>query len=513
VPSSTLPAGGPETPPETAPGTLLAGKYRVERTLGIGGMGVVVEATHEVLHEKVAVKFLLSELASNPQLTARFLREAQAAVRIKSPHVARVIDVGTLESGSPYMVMEYLEGRDLGAILAAEGPLSPRAAVTFVLQACEAIASAHGAGVVHRDLKPPNLFVTSAADGTPTLKVLDFGISKLTEPGASGSLTQTQVAMGSPFYMSPEQIRSTREVDGRTDIWALGVVLYELLTGAVPFESDSMPALCALVLESEPTALSRHRPDVPPALEAVVAKCLAKDVTKRYQNVAELALALAPFAGTFGRQSAGRSARIVGIEVPVDARESTAPGLLDAPPSRAPKSQGKTSTPEAFASTAVGPVSEGVPSLREGPASRAAERTGTSFGTTQPPTPTAADAPPAKRPTAWILVGAAALLGVGGLLAFGGGEAPPPAPAAVLESVPPKGVPAKTEPAATPPPQVAPEAPPPATSASVAPAASASAAPGASAKAPASGAKAAASAKPAAAKPAEAKPNLYDDRR
>lgn len=510
--SSTLPEGGPATPPETAPGTLLAGKYRVERTLGIGGMGVVVEATHEVLHEKVAVKFLLSELASNPQLTARFLREAQAAVRIKSPHVARVIDVGTLESGSPYMVMEYLEGRDLGAILASEGPLTPRAAATFVLQACEAIASAHQAGVVHRDLKPPNLFVTSAADGSPTLKVLDFGISKLTEGGTSGSLTQTQVAMGSPFYMSPEQIRSTREVDGRTDIWALGVVLYELLTGAVPFESDSMPALCALVLESEPTPLSQHRPDVPAALEAVVAKCLAKDVTKRYQNVAELALALAPFAGTFGKQSAGRSARIVGIEVPADARESTAPGLHEPPPSRAPKSQGKTSTPEAFASTAVGPTSETRPSPSTTTPSAVAARTGTSFGTTQAPTPASSETPRSSRTLLWLGVGAAALLGVGALLAMGGGETPSPAPAAA-PSAPVAAATATQEAAVTPPPPVVPEAATAAASASAAPATSASAPPLAPAKPTSSAGKAAPSAKPSAAKPAETKPNLYEDRR
>src|ERR1041384_7316482 len=205
-------------------GAVLAGRYRIERVLGQGGMGVVVQATHLQLHQSVAMKFLLPEVLANHQVVQRFLREAQAAVRLRSEHVARVIDVGSLETGAPYMVLEYLDGADLSTF--PRGQLSVGAIIDLVLQACEALAEAHSLGIVHRDIKPANFFITRATGGTPLLKLLDFGISKT--PATGGQLTATQTVMGTPAYMSPEQMRSSRNVDHRSDIWSLGVVLYEI---------------------------------------------------------------------------------------------------------------------------------------------------------------------------------------------------------------------------------------------------------------------------------------------
>jgi eukaryotic-like serine/threonine-protein kinase len=202
-------------------GDVLAGKYRVDRVLGAGGMGAVVAAYHMQLETKVALKFLLPAMLANEDAVTRFAREARAAVKITNEHVARVLDVGTLESGAPYIVMEYLDGTDLAGWLRQRGPLPIEEAIDFVLQAGEALAEAHALGIVHRDLKPANLFYIRSADGRPTIKVLDFGISKVTNLSASASnlvRTQTATLMGSPFYMSPEQMEATHAVDARTDI-------------------------------------------------------------------------------------------------------------------------------------------------------------------------------------------------------------------------------------------------------------------------------------------------------
>jgi tRNA A-37 threonylcarbamoyl transferase component Bud32 len=290
-----------------SPGELLAGKYVVDRILGEGGMGIVVSATHQQLGQRVAVKFLLPAYCENPEAVARFLREAQAAVRIQSEHVARVIDVGTLESGAPYMVMEYLSGRDLASELTTRGPLPIEEAVGHVLQACEAIAEAHAHGIVHRDLKPANLFLARRADGSPLVKVLDFGISKSAAGvGAPMNLTSTQSVMGSPLYMSPEQLKSTKNVDHRTDIWALGVILYELVTGVTPFRAETVSALIATVVSEQPPALRTLRPEAPPELEAILSRCLEKDPARRVPHVGTLALALEPLAPGQGAISVPR---------------------------------------------------------------------------------------------------------------------------------------------------------------------------------------------------------------
>jgi len=295
-------------------GEVLAGKYRIERVIGEGGMGVVVAAHHLMFDERVAIKFLLPEGLRNAEAVARFEREARAAVKIKNEHVARMIDVGRLETGAPYIVMEYLEGSDLAGMLRTRGALPIEDAVEFVLQASEAIAEAHALGIVHRDLKPANLFVVRRADALLSVKVLDFGISKFTGKGTSDrnmGMTKTSAVMGSPLYMSPEQMESSRDVDARTDIWALGVILYELITGQVPFLAESMPELILKIISAQPAPLLNRRPDAPPGLEAVILRCLTKDRSKRYSNVAELAVALVEFGPKRSRTSAERISRTV----------------------------------------------------------------------------------------------------------------------------------------------------------------------------------------------------------
>jgi tRNA A-37 threonylcarbamoyl transferase component Bud32 len=294
-------------------GEVLAGKYRIDKVLGAGGMGVVVAAHHVQLDERVALKFLLPEALQNADAVARFVREARAAVKIKNEHVATVKDVGTLENGAPYMVMEYLEGGDLAAWLKQRGALPVDQAVEFILQACVAVADAHALGIVHRDLKPANLFCVRRSDGQLTIKVLDFGISKVTDLTGTGpavAMTHTRAFMGSPLYMSPEQMQSARAVDARSDIWALGVVLFELLAGRAPFLSESIMELGAMIAKEAPPSLRSFRPDAPADLEAIVLRCLEKDPARRFANVGELAIALLPFGP---RRAKGFVERISGI--------------------------------------------------------------------------------------------------------------------------------------------------------------------------------------------------------
>jgi serine/threonine protein kinase len=277
-------------------------------------MGVVVAAHHIHLDEKVAIKFLLPDALNNPEAVARFAREARAAVKIKSDHVARIIDVGTLDTGAPYIVMEYLEGGDLSAWITQRGALPIEQAVEFILQASEALADAHGLGIVHRDLKPANLFCIRRNDGLLSVKVLDFGISKLTTLSASGpdmSMTKTSTIMGSPMYMSPEQLLSSRDVDARTDIWALGVILYELLTGKAAFNGETLAELCVKISTQPAPALRDSRPDAPLGLQEVISKCLQKDRNNRYANIAQLANAIFPYGPRRARDSVERISRII----------------------------------------------------------------------------------------------------------------------------------------------------------------------------------------------------------
>ena len=297
---------------QIVPGAVVAGKYRITRILGAGGMGLVAEAVHEALGQRVAIKFLRAQTLQG-EATVRFLREAKAAAQMRSEHVARVTDVATLEGGTPYFVMEYLEGRDLDVAVATDGPLPVSTAVDYVLQACQALAEAHVNGIVHRDLKPANLFLTETSDGGVRVKLLDFGISKYVAKGVDAELTMTKTRslMGTPLYMAPEQMRSLRRVDHRADIWSVGIVLHEILTGQTPFIGDTLPEICAAIAADEPLGLRAHRPELPAELEAVVFKCLAKQPEDRFSDVAALANALIPFAGPEAALSARRISRIL----------------------------------------------------------------------------------------------------------------------------------------------------------------------------------------------------------
>jgi serine/threonine-protein kinase len=297
------------------PGNVIAGRYRLDKMLTSGGMGVILVAHHLQLDQRVAIKVLRQSALENHEVVARFSREARAAARIQNEHVARVIDVGHLEGGAPFMVMEYLKGTDLSRLLRERGPLPIEQAVDYLLQACEALAEAHALGIVHRDLKPANLFVTRRSDGTPFVKVLDFGISKFTtkldSSDSTEGLTKTSMMMGSPQYMSPEQLRSARSVDARADIWALGVTLYKLVSGRNAFMAETTPELCVAILLNPPKSLVELVPGIPPAFDRAVMKCLEKEPELRYQSVAELGVALAPFASPAGKASVERIARIV----------------------------------------------------------------------------------------------------------------------------------------------------------------------------------------------------------
>ncbi|WP_433934900.1 serine/threonine-protein kinase [Sorangium cellulosum] len=301
-----------------AVGDVLAGKYRVEQIVGAGAMGMIVAAWHLELDQRVAMKFLHSPGTDTGggDPAERFRREARALARIKSEHVARVLDVGSLQAGLPYMVMEFLDGNNLSDEIRARGQLPVMESVGYMLQAIEAMAEAHAAGIVHRDLKPANLFLARRPDGERIIKVLDFGISKalLGISRDELSLTKTATLLGSPLYMSPEQVRSAREVDARADIWSLGVIFYEMLTGRTPYNGDSVPQLFSALLYESPFTVAQIRPDVPHDLDAAVMHCLAKERDQRWRNVGDLAAALLAFGPPGSHVHAERARRVLGLQ-------------------------------------------------------------------------------------------------------------------------------------------------------------------------------------------------------
>jgi serine/threonine protein kinase len=306
------------------PGDVLAGKYRIERTLGEGAMGIVFAARHIELDELRAIKLMLSSALGDTEGVERFLREARAAVRLRSRHIARVLDIGRTDDGAPFIVMEHLEGSDLRAVLASAGALPVLDAIRYVAQACEGLAEAHSVGIVHRDLKPANLFLTREPNGEPCIKVLDFGIAKVGAAAGAQALDMTKTAeiIGTPMFMSPEQMRSTRDVDARTDVWALGVILFRALTGQAPFSGTTITQLCAAVVADPAPPPSSLRADLPLGLEAIILRCLEKNPARRYANAAELGAALAPFTGA-----------AVGLRMSAPMRQLSMPDLtpMDAP--------------------------------------------------------------------------------------------------------------------------------------------------------------------------------------
>ncbi len=320
------------SPVHLRPGEVLRGKYRVEKLLGSGGMGTVVLATHLRLAQPVALKFLRSDRERRPDVLARFVREARAAARLRGEHAVRILDVDDSDGGDPFIVMEFLQGIDLEQYLLKQGPLAVQEAVDLLLQACAGIAEAHALGMVHRDLKPANLFLTDAHGGS-IVKLLDFGIAKalVAEPSEALFITEPTSTMGSPAYMSPEQLRNPAEVDARSDIWSLGVVLYQLLCSALPFEATNTAALAARIVADPPQPLLLKRSDVPAALEQVIFRCLEKPPQNRYQNVVTFAEALAPFARK--SQSTDGAARVGRAFVAVAAATADSAALIaKAPP-------------------------------------------------------------------------------------------------------------------------------------------------------------------------------------
>lgn len=324
---------------------MLLGKYRVDGIMAEGGMGLITKAYHVELEQPVVIKILLPSLVGNAAIVQRFLREAQAIVRLRGEHIARVLDVGKMPDGTPFMVMEYLDGADLSKVLGYYGPQEPSVAADLIIQACEGLAEAHAQGIVHRDIKPSNFFVTKRPDGTTLLKILDFGISSA-PVGVDSELTRTQSVIGTPAYMAPEQMRSARATDPRSDLWGLGVVLYQCLTGRRPWDAESYSELCLKVGMDPVPPIDRA---LPPGLEDIVRKCLEKSPDARYANAADLAWALVPFTSdpNYAAASAERTARILGANSPQTVSLANMSGPQSAQPKHVSRSMpiGSVATP------------------------------------------------------------------------------------------------------------------------------------------------------------------------
>jgi len=319
-------------------GDVLDGKYRVDRVLGEGGMGVVYEAFHLRLRQRVAIKVLRPAILAQPEFVARFEREARAAATLESPNVAKVLDVDTTEAGLTYMVIEYLEGNDLGDEIARRGRLPIQEAVAWVMEACVPIAEAHACGIIHRDLKPSNLFLAKKGSER-VLKLLDFGISKVLAESDAKS-TSSFATLGTPHYMSPEHVRNSSDVDRRSDIWSLGVILYELLTGTEPFPGDPARVIAAIVTDPVPPPRSK-RDDIPEELEDVIMRALAKDPRDRFSDVRALSVALSPFAPEMELVALTPSARMRAAPSPPRSDAPVAaPSPRDVPTMVAPKPRG-----------------------------------------------------------------------------------------------------------------------------------------------------------------------------
>ncbi len=293
-----------DDPSALEPGSVLAGRFRVVRCMGVGGMGAVYEIEHELTKHRRALKLLHASMAAIPGVVERFLREASAAGRVGNPHIVESFDAGTLDTGEPYLVMEMLRGETLASCI-ERGPMPIAEVVDLIGQAAAGVHAAHEAGIVHRDLKPDNLFVVDV-EGRPFVKILDFGISKF-DPGKTGgmALTQEGAALGTPYYMSPEQIRGEANLDARTDVYALGVILYECVAGFRPFEADALTQLAVLIHTGKPKPLSEIRSDLPPGFSDLVAMAMATDREQRIQSARGLRAELEKFGSISFRGTTG----------------------------------------------------------------------------------------------------------------------------------------------------------------------------------------------------------------
>jgi len=405
---------------DVEPGMVLREKYRVDRVIGRGGMARVLEAWHMDLDRRVAIKVLLPALREQREIVERFLREARAAARLESAYVARILDVDRLPDGTPFIVMEYLDGEDLSAFRRTKRPAAIGAAVEYVIQACEALQEAHTRGIVHRDVKPANLFLARSSDGSERIKVVDFGISKMTAVGGSSpsggnfaepSMTHTSMVMGSAEYMSPEQMLSTRDVDGRTDIWALGTVLYEILTARPPFVGETLPQVCACVLGQQVARPRTFRPEIPEALEQIILRCLEKEREKRYATAKDLGAALrgcltpspAQISPTAARMSSAGLGAPLGLEEePTELLAIPSPPVAASPPRVSPPSDP--------------PPAAAVSALTLGAQTPPHDTTATPGGAgSMTATPYSRDYAPPQRPrrVGWILVAIGGLAGLG----------------------------------------------------------------------------------------------------
>jgi serine/threonine-protein kinase len=356
-----LPAGVP------APGDTIDGKYALIRLIGAGGMGVVFEAEHLRLKQRCAIKMLSPEMLREVDIVHRFEREARASALLKSAHVTRVTDVATTAQGVPYIVMELLSGQDLDGLLQARGAIPFPEAVDYVLQGCAAVAEAHGAGIIHRDLKPGNLFLAREEQGI-VVKVLDFGISKMIEE--ESKLTSAGMTMGTALYMSPEQLRSAAKVDARSDIWSLGIILYELVCGEPPFVGTATQVAAAIVSEDAPDITTRCA--IPPALGAIIHRALRRAPAERFASVAELVAALAPFAApeSLGRAVAAQiSRRGSSRQLPLPSDPGSAPRISDSALGMAPHGVRGVS-PDARTEVSTSVSHEVSTAVRHDPASR-----------------------------------------------------------------------------------------------------------------------------------------------
>ncbi len=431
------------------PGDLVSGKYRVVRLIGDGGMGVVYEARHEVLGSGVALKFLHAELAKRPGLTQRFLQEARVSATIQSPHVTHVTDVDTAQDGSPYLVMELLSGQSLQSVLDRQGKLAQDQAIDFALQILAGLEAAHATGVVHRDMKPDNVFVTPSSGG-PLLKLIDFGIAKLRATSEYGKgLTRAGVVMGTPEYMAPEQLLSAQTTDHRADIYSLGVMLFEMLTGVRPADGDDAELIIAAVEAGRVRKLAELLPGTPEGLVRLIERSMAPNREQRFESAAQMRLELAAFAGPLSH--AGRLAAtaepLQPLATPASAALLSLPAHVVSSAQNAPHPPGvpKTLPPEgpplsvSQLGAARTSISQGEPVMSQMPQAPfpGTELGAPAFGAPMQYAPYAAPAPTRSggRSNALILALVLAVLGGGGAVGYAAYQAadhdrsqPPPLP-------------------------------------------------------------------------------------